>query len=174
MLWDRGYWEPEGQIPSRRWQEGRSQIHPGGREAAWQLGAGADEATTATGGKRTNWLLIKHRDEFAERRATAMSWKRIQSVASGRPMEQIAAGKGEAPKPFMLAERTRKVRPMRSGSPTAARPPRRAARTQGGVAEGASGGKTAEAEKVSAMPDFIAPQLCDLRRTAAERRRLVP
>jgi bifunctional non-homologous end joining protein LigD len=54
-------------------------------------------------GKRTNWLLIKHRDEFAvEANGAAVLEENDTSVASGRPMEAIAAGKGRKPKPFML------------------------------------------------------------------------
>ena len=122
MLWDRGYWESRGS--RARLQEGRSQVQLDGEQAARQLGAGAD-AQRPHGGKRTNWLLIKHRDEYRARKVPTISWKRIKSVASGRSMEQIAAGKGRAPKPFML-RRTDAQGRMRSGSPTAARPPRRA------------------------------------------------
>jgi bifunctional non-homologous end joining protein LigD len=58
------------------------------------------------GGKRTNWLLIKHRDEFArEAAATQKLIDEDASVASGRKMSDIAAGKGRAPKPFMLDSR---------------------------------------------------------------------
>ncbi|MFX7197939.1 hypothetical protein ABTI40_19050, partial [Acinetobacter baumannii] len=56
------------------------------------------------GGKRTNWLLIKHRDDYARDGAGEEILKEDRSVASGRSMEQIAAGKGRAPKPFMLAK----------------------------------------------------------------------
>ena len=63
LLWDRGY------LGTRRSgeeaEEGRPEIHAGRREAARQLGAGAD-ANDSNGGKRTNWLLIKHRDEYAK------------------------------------------------------------------------------------------------------------
>ncbi len=40
QLWDRGYWESDD--PDGRVQKGRSQIYDRGRQAAWQLGAGAD------------------------------------------------------------------------------------------------------------------------------------
>ena len=36
-----------------------------GPAAQRQLRAGAHEGTTSAGGKRTNWLLIKHRDDHA-------------------------------------------------------------------------------------------------------------
>jgi bifunctional non-homologous end joining protein LigD len=53
-----------------------------------------------TGGKRTNWLLIKHRDEFAREDDNALLDQDC-SVASNRSMAEIAAGTGPAPKPFM-------------------------------------------------------------------------
>ena len=60
------------------------------------------------GGKRTNWLLIKHRDDFArEGKANNILDEADQSVASGRAMDQIAAGKGKAPTPFMTAKSSR-------------------------------------------------------------------
>ena len=45
QLWDRGYWESDGSRQGL--QEGRPEVHAARREAARQLGAGADEATTA-------------------------------------------------------------------------------------------------------------------------------
>jgi bifunctional non-homologous end joining protein LigD len=52
-------------------------------------------------GKRNNWLLIKHRDEFAREDDDVTI--EDKSVASGRSLEQIAAGKGRGAKPFMAA-----------------------------------------------------------------------
>src|SRR5436190_22055548 len=56
------------------------------------------------GGKRTTWLLIKHRDEFVKEGEANDILDEDRSVASGRSMDQIAKGKGKAPKPFMLAK----------------------------------------------------------------------
>jgi len=53
-------------------------------------------------GKRTNWLLIKHRDEFAREGNDDPDLDDDQSVASGRTMAEIASGKGPKPTPFML------------------------------------------------------------------------
>ena len=52
-------------------------------------------------GKRNNWLLIKHRDEFATEGHGDAILEDDRSVASGRAMDAIAAGKGRAPTPFM-------------------------------------------------------------------------
>ena len=104
MLWDRGYWEPEGtRTPEQALAQGRFQIYPRGRAAAWRFCPGPHDATTGRRGKRTNWLLIKHRDEYAvPASGAAVLDENDTSVASGRPMEAIAAGKGRKPKPFML------------------------------------------------------------------------
>jgi bifunctional non-homologous end joining protein LigD len=56
-------------------------------------------------GKRTNWLLIKHRDEYARPGDHDALLAEDRSVSSGRPMAAIAAGKGRAPAPFMLAKK---------------------------------------------------------------------
>ena len=53
-------------------------------------------------GKRTNWLLIKHRDAYAQEGDGDAVLKEDRSVASRRTMAGIAAGKGRGPKPFML------------------------------------------------------------------------
>jgi len=47
---------------------------------------------------RTNWLLIKQRDEYAKAGGTAAIMAEDHSVASGRSMDQIARGIGKRPK----------------------------------------------------------------------------
>ncbi|MGB6553183.1 MAG: non-homologous end-joining DNA ligase, partial [Candidatus Binataceae bacterium] len=55
-----------------------------------------------TGAKRTNWLLIKHRDEFAREGDSDSLLADDRSVASARSIATIAAGKGRGPRPFIL------------------------------------------------------------------------
>ena len=116
------------------------------------------------GGKRTNWLLIKHRDEFAKEGEANDILDEDRSVASGRAMAQIAQGKGKAPKPFMLAKG--KTKPMRSGNRTGAMRLRRAPAGKRQHCEPRrkprprAPAQSVEPKKVSAMPDFVAPQLC--------------
>ena len=57
------------------------------------------------GDKRNNWLLIKHRDEFAHDNDGGALLAEDRSVASGRAMADIAAGTGRGPTPFILAKR---------------------------------------------------------------------
>src|SRR5207342_2453599 len=53
------------------------------------------------GGKRTNWLLIKHHDQYAKEGDGEAILEKDHSVASGRAMKAIEAGTGKQPKPFM-------------------------------------------------------------------------
>ena len=62
MLWDRGYWESDD--PERGFKKGdlKFTLHGGKLHGSWVL---VRMKGDRYGGKRTNWLLIKHRDEFA-------------------------------------------------------------------------------------------------------------
>jgi bifunctional non-homologous end joining protein LigD len=105
MLWDRGYWEPDGtRTPEQALTKGDFKFTLEGQ----RLHGGFVPVRMANDrerAKRTNWLLIKHRDEFVvPASAGAVLDENNISVASGRPMEAIAAGKGRKPKPFMLQE----------------------------------------------------------------------
>ena len=123
QLWDRGYWESDD--PERGFKKGdlKFTLHGEKLHGSWVL---VRMRHDRNGGKRTNWLLIKHRDEFAREGKANDILDEDRSVASGRTMEQIAAGKGKAPKPFMLAKAGTRARPMRCGIRTGAMPPKRA------------------------------------------------
>ena len=64
MLWDRGYWAPEGDAAEAMLSKGELKFVARGRAAAGRLGAGA-HARRQVESKRNNWLLIKHRDDCA-------------------------------------------------------------------------------------------------------------
>ena len=108
MLWDRGFWTPEGgeNRTEDAFQSRRSQIYLGRRKAHRQLGTWCACAAIRFGGKRINWLLVCHRDADANTADGDSLLSEDRSVASGRTMQQIAAGKGRRPKPFMLATST--------------------------------------------------------------------
>src|SRR5436309_3995197 len=100
LLWDRGYWESDD--PERGFKKGdlKFTLHGDKLHGSWVL---VRMRNDRSGGKRTNWLLIKHRDEFAREGKDNNVLEADRSVASGRTMEQIAKGKGRPPKPFMTA-----------------------------------------------------------------------
>jgi bifunctional non-homologous end joining protein LigD len=103
QLWDRGFWAPEGdKSPEQMLKAGELKFILAGQKLAgsWVLVRIKNNRGRDT---RTNWLLIKHRDQYAKAGATASLLAEIKSVASGRSMQQIADGVGKAPKPFMLA-----------------------------------------------------------------------
>ena len=172
MLWDRGYWESED--PERGFKKGdlKFTLHGGKLHGSWVL---VRMRNDRTGGKRTNWLLIKHRDEYAKEGATTISWKRINRSPRADRWQQIAEGKGKAPKPFMLATNGRSkakadaVWQSNRGEAAEAR-----AKTKAASPRARAAAKAPKPKKVSAIPDFVAPQLCTSGRTPAERRRLVP
>src|ERR1700733_2934079 len=101
QLWDRGYWESDD--PERGFKKGdlKFTLHGEKLHGSWVL---VRMRHDRDGGKRTDWLLIKHRDEFAKEGKANDILDADESVASGRSMKEIAGGKGKAPKPFMTAK----------------------------------------------------------------------
>ena len=100
MLWDRGFWMPEGNgdvDAALRKGDFKFTLAGGKLQGSWVLVRMRNDRER---GKRTNWLLLKHRDEF-ERKDGEAVLQQDRSIASGRSMEEIAAGKGRGPRPFM-------------------------------------------------------------------------
>jgi bifunctional non-homologous end joining protein LigD len=113
------------------------------------------------GGKRTNWLLIKHRDEYARDDKGDIILDEDKSVASGRAMSEIAAGKGKAPKPFMLAKNGRgKSDAVWNSNRGMAADARAERETEQPSKSKSSKSKSSKVRHVAAIPGFIAPQLC--------------
>ncbi|MET0273265.1 MAG: DNA ligase D, partial [Phenylobacterium sp.] len=106
--------------------------------------------------KSDNWLLIKHRDGYAlEGHGDALVEGETTSIASGRAMEDIAAGKGKGATPFMTAAkgRTAAKRVWTSNREDSDEKP--AAPLKATPLKTAAGPKL----KASALPGFIPPQL---------------
>ncbi len=101
QLWDRGYWTPEGdRTPEEALAAGDLKFALDGQRlhGSWVL---VRMKHDRRGSARTNWLLIKHRDEYAREGDADALLAEDRSVASNRTMEAIAAGKGRRPRPFM-------------------------------------------------------------------------
>ena len=157
QLWDRGYWEPEGdRTPEEAFASGDLKFVLDGERlhGSWVL---VRMKRDRTGGKRTNWLLIKHRDEFAQDGNGEAILAEDRSVASGRPMATIAAGKGRGPKPFMLAAKN--ARRMPSGIATRAWRRRRVDKADRRPSRSRLHPRRPK-QRSAPLPDFIAPQLC--------------
>ncbi|MDN4984959.1 DNA ligase D [Bradyrhizobium sp. WYCCWR 13022] len=159
MLWDRGTWESDN--PEAGFKKGDLKFTLNGDKlhGSWVL----VRMRNRGGEKRTNWLLIKHRDEYASEDEDILA--EDKSVASGRAMAQITSGKGRAPKPFMLAKAKGKAdavwqsdRAEETKGRTVKPAPRAALKSVKSSKKKATTATTAK--KVSEMPDFVAPQLC--------------
>jgi len=150
QLWDRGYWIPEGD-PHEGLKRGDLKFSLVGERLAgsWVL-VRMKWDRKGGGGKRTNWLLIKHRDEASKDGSDGAVLDDNQtSVASGRTLREIAIGTGKAPAPFMTAKRRTAGAVWDS-------------RKKGGGDKAVAPEPKARARKIRAMPDFIEPQLTKL------------
>jgi len=104
MVWDRGFWMPEGdKSAAEQLRDGELKFVLAGQKlkGSWVL---VRMKNDRLGGKRTNWLLIKHRDEWAKDGDADKLLKKDRSAASGRTMGQIECGEGKAPQSFMLSK----------------------------------------------------------------------
>jgi len=152
MLWDRGYWAPEGEAtPQAMLKKGDLKFVIAGEkmQGGWVL------VRMKTEEKRTNWLLIKHRDGF-DGDSDALV-KHDRSVASGRTMEQIAAGKGPGPQPFMhKSRRAAKADEVWHSNRAPREIPERA------VLLPRKAKRLPSSRRAAHMPRFIEPQLCSV------------
>ena len=99
MVWDRGFWAPEtDEAPAASLAKGELKFVLAGSKlkGSWVL----VRLKPRKGEKRTNWLLIKHRDDWATRGRDDVQ-AQDKSIASGRAMTTISAGKGKSPDAFM-------------------------------------------------------------------------
>jgi bifunctional non-homologous end joining protein LigD len=149
QLWDRGYWMPVGD-PHDGLKKGDLKFVLEGERlhGSWVL---VRMRGDKFGGKRTNWLLIKHRDEAA-REGDQEEFLEDKSVASGRSLKEIALGTGRAPTPFMTGKKRSAGAVWHSN------------RKDGGGGDGevATPTRVAKPRKASAMPKFVEPQLTKL------------
>ncbi|MGN7292606.1 DNA ligase D [Rhizobium sp. SAFR-030] len=165
MLWDRGYWEPEGKrSPEEALAKGDFKfILAGDRlQGGFVL---VRMRNDRDGGKRTNWLLIKHHDETSvDENGAAILEDNMTSVASGRTMEMIAAGKGRKPKPFMIENGAVDADAVWDSNHGLAAEEREAAEREAPAEAKAKTSKTGKRKaaptKTAEIPDFIPPQLC--------------
>ena len=160
QLWDRGYWAPQGMTAEEGLAKGDLKFTLEGEHlhGSWVL-----VRIKGWSGKRVNWLLIKHRDEHAREGDADALLAEDQSVASGRSMADIAAGKGRAPNSFMAADGPAIVAKDAVWDSSVGLA--RSLRAEGKTTRAAPVAKVQARKKVptaAAMPEFIEPQLCHL------------
>jgi bifunctional non-homologous end joining protein LigD len=154
QLWDRGYWESDDAEKGFKKGDLKFTLHGDKLHGSWVL---VRMRHDRNGGKRTNWLLIKHRDEYARGGEANDVLDADRSVASGRTMAEIASGKGRAPKPFMTATRGGRADAVwhsNRGEAAEARLERKNETSRATLA------KAVRPRRVANMPEFVAPQLC--------------
>jgi bifunctional non-homologous end joining protein LigD len=149
QMWDRGYWAPERGFENIGAALAKGELKfvmMGERmHGGWVLVRLRDDAK----GKRHNWLLIKHRDDAATDGHGDAAANQDRSVASGRSMAQIAAGKGKAATEFMTKAATK------PGAVWQSRPGPHSTAAASPVGTKSRARKTAPAGFA-----FIPPQLC--------------
>ena len=161
MLLDRGFWNCDD--PQKAYRKGKLDFTLEGEKlhGGWIL----TRMRNREGEKRTNWLLIKHRDAFAREGRKNTVLDEDASVASGRSMDDIAAGKGRGPRAFITGNRSRASataewtshRAASNGSAAKKRSRPLAARSKRSSAK-----KTSRTKRATDgdMPAFVPPQLC--------------
>ncbi len=153
MLWDRGFWATDGDA-AKALRKGELKFTLVGEklQGAWVLVRLRHDRER---GKRTNWLLIKRHDGH-EKEGEEDVLAQDRSVASGRTMDEIAAGKGRSPKAFMLGKSSSfKANAIwhsnrETGKDKVAAP----------AAQPKAKRKQRPGKSGSVMPPFVPPQLC--------------
>jgi bifunctional non-homologous end joining protein LigD len=151
MLWDRGYWDPEGD-PRAMYAKGDLKFRLDGEklQGGWVLVRMKKDKYKR---KLPNWLLIKHHDAYEKPGDADALLGEDRSVASGRSMEEIAAGKGKKPKPFMNKTAFTRDAVWNSHRAGGIAPVGRKAVLKRTPAKG---------KAVRTMPSFVEPMLCKL------------
>ncbi len=152
LLWDRGFWGPEedGGDVEAQLKKGDLKVRFDGQrmQGGWVL---VRIKNDRSGGKRTNWLLIKHRDGGERPGDADALLAEDASIASGRTMQEITLGVGKGPTPFM-------TKPAKKASAKAVWNSNRDDKAQ---SKPAPTPRPAKPKKVE-VPTFVAPQLAKL------------
>jgi bifunctional non-homologous end joining protein LigD len=158
MLWDRGFWKPEGDA-DKMLAKGDLKFTLAGDKlkGSWVLvrmrdRPGSKYASKYGKSKHTNWLLIKHHDKYARDGDGEKILDKDHSVASARAMKAIAAGTGKKPQAFMRAKSFQADAVWESHGG----PKERAAKKD------EEPEPVAKTKTLSSLPNFIEPQLCRL------------
>ncbi len=148
MLWDRGYWVPEGDADLMLKKGDLKFVLEGEKlHGGWVLVRMRSDRFGKN--RRNNWLLIKHDDKYAKPSQGETILEKDRSVASGRDLDAIAKGNGRKPAPFM--RRKSFAADAVWGSH------KKSKKTQEESEDEPEHGR-----EVKSLPSFIAPQLCRL------------
>ncbi len=165
MLWDRGHWAPEpGFDVAKGLEKGELKVVFAGQRINGGYVLVRLRGDKFGRGKKNNWLLIKHRDEFVkEGDGEGLIERSMTSIASGRSMEDIAAGKGKGPKPFMTRKGAKADAVWQSNHDPEASAETAARQSDAPKAKSAERPVApVKSKTLKSLPDFIEPQLCKL------------
>ncbi|WP_458097303.1 DNA ligase D [Roseomonas sp. WA12] len=171
ILWDRGNWSPVGEDPAAELAAGHLKFDVTAERMTgrWALVRMKPRA----GERRTNWLLIKDRDDHARPGSgDALVADNGTSVASGRTLAEMGGGDAPAPAPEGSAKPAGRAKA--AGKPAArakvipaleAEPAKAPSATEPAAPERKRSrwarGKASEPRATPADPDFLPPQLCE-------------
>jgi bifunctional non-homologous end joining protein LigD len=164
QLWDRGYWLPEDADPAGAIRKGELKFAIAGARLHGTFVL-VRLKSRRPGEKRNNWLLIKHRDEFARDDGAGDLLAEDRSVASGRAMADIAAGRPPGPMPFILSGAKQTAPDAIWNSDRGSAAELRAAMAAGHAPQQHTANSAEPLAKVDdhpkqVMPLFISPELC--------------
>src|SRR5581483_4478530 len=151
MLWDRGYWAPEGDTDAMLKKGDLKFVLEGEKlHGSWVLVRMRHDRNARYGkSKRNNWLLIKHRDHYSKEGDGEGILKKDRSVASGRDLDQIAAGKGKKPTAFMRRKGFAADAIWHSNK-----------NSDAGLEDDQGKETPQQGKSVKSLPRFVEPQLC--------------
>lgn len=91
MVWDKGTWQPDSPDADSDLRKGdlKFTLHGKKLKGSWVL---VRTPGYGSGNRRSSWLLIKHRDEYATKRDILL--EQPYSVLTHRPLAQIAGDGG--------------------------------------------------------------------------------
>ncbi|HEX5776039.1 MAG TPA: DNA ligase D [Caulobacteraceae bacterium] len=156
MLWDRGYWAPQdGMDIAKGLKKGELKVVFAGErmKGSWVL----VRMPRREREKRDNWLMIKHRDGFEREDAEDFLEETAFSIASGRTMEEIAAGKGKAPSAFIT-----KIKRKADAVWNSKGSPEDSAEQEAVKHDAPKAPRAARPKKAANIPGFVEPQFCKL------------
>lgn len=113
IVWDRGTWQPDGDpVASRRRGKLKFSLHGEKLTGGWSL----VRMTARDRGPAKNWLLIKERDESAQRRD--ITRERPESVQTGRVVETVGEKRPakQRPRKSRISGRPNGAKSVKAGS----------------------------------------------------------
>ena len=94
MVWDRGRYQTEGDIPAdKQLSRGRIDMVLHGEKLRGGFTLIHQEQGSPDSGRRNRWLLVKHRDEYADGSWDIESPELDRSILTGRTLKEIQEGR---------------------------------------------------------------------------------